>query len=70
MLGPKIIADEPIHPREDGGCHSVERITTGVRRANSGGWAAIRNGKLIDSFTGPGSRAAAIRAAGTNARVS
>lgn len=68
MTGPKII--EQVHPREDGGCAPVQRVTTGIRRVNSGGWAAIRNGKLIDSFTGSGSRAAAIRAAGTNARVS
>lgn len=65
MTGPKIIADT----REDGGCHPVQRKTTGIRRVNSGGWAAIREGRLVDTFTGPGSRAAAITAAGTNARV-
>lgn len=65
MLGPKVIANT----REDGGCAPVTRNVTGIRRVNSGGWAAIRSGRLVDTFTGSGSRAAAIQAAGTNARV-
>jgi hypothetical protein len=39
---------------------------TGIRRTNSGAWAAIRAGKLIDTFKGPGSKVRAIQAAGTN----
>ena len=65
MTGPKIIRDT----REDGGCAPVIRAATGIRRTNSGGWAAIHAGRLVGSFTGPGSRAAAIQAAGTNERV-
>lgn len=65
MLGPKIIRDasadrepEP-RPRE-----------TGIRRDNTGRWSAIRDGRLLGSFGGPGSKAAAIRVAGTNKVVS
>jgi hypothetical protein len=38
----------------------------GIRRTNSGSWAAIRDGRLVNEFRGSGSKAAAIRAAGTN----
>lgn len=39
---------------------------TGIRRGNDGGWHAIKAGTLVGSFYGPGSKAAAIQAAGTN----
>jgi hypothetical protein len=41
---------------------------SGIRRYNAG-WAAIRDGRLVEEFTGAGSKRAAIEAAGTNAVI-
>lgn len=59
-MGPKVL-DVPTfeqaasYPRE-----------SGIRRDSTGGWSAIRNGRLVDSFTGPGCKGRAIQAAGSN----
>jgi hypothetical protein len=65
-LGPKIIRDESADEQL-----AVLATTThtGIRRTNSGGWAAVKDGRLIDIFTGVGSKAAAIQAAGSNAVI-
>jgi hypothetical protein len=42
---------------------------TGIRRTVQGGWAAIKDGRLVRDFTGTGSKAKAIKAAGTNAVI-
>lgn len=42
---------------------------TGIRRTNTGAWSAVVNGQSAGVFTGPGAKANAIRAAGTNAEV-
>lgn len=64
-LGPRIIRDESLMAHI-----AMERAAamprTGIRRCNSGAWAAVREGRLIDTFAGPGSKASAIRAAGSN----
>lgn len=39
---------------------------TGVGRGNTGDWGAVRRGKLIGSFRGPGSKKLAIKRAGSN----
>ena len=41
---------------------------TGILRAGNT-WRAIRNGKLVGEFEGVGSKAAAIKVAGTNRAV-
>jgi hypothetical protein len=41
---------------------------SGIRRYNAG-WAAICDGRLVEEFTGAGSKRAAIEAAGTNAVI-
>ncbi len=38
---------------------------SGIRRCDAG-WAAVEHGRLVDVFRGPGSKRAAIEAAGTN----
>lgn len=62
-IGPKIIGmatdKELVAPLRE----------TGIRRSRPGEWAAIREGRLIDVYRGPGSKLAAIRAAGTNAVI-
>lgn len=60
MTGPKILA-EAIPPP-----YIAPKPTTGIRRTNTEGWAAVKGGRLVDTFEGIGSKAAAIRAAGTN----
>jgi len=42
---------------------------SGIRRS-AGGWAAIRDGRLVDEYVGVGSKRSAIEAAGTNAVIS
>lgn len=42
---------------------------TGIRRTAQGGWAAVKNGRLVRDFVGTGSKARAIKAAGTNAVI-
>jgi len=41
---------------------------SGIRRSR-GGWVAVREGRLVDEFTGAGSKRAAIEAAGSNAVI-
>lgn len=41
---------------------------SGIRR-HDGGWLAIREGRLVDLYSGSGSKRAAIEAAGTNAVI-
>jgi len=64
-LGPRIVRDESLmnYIADE---RAAAQPRTGIRRGNTGAWAAIKDGRLIDSFSGPGSKAAAIRAAGTN----
>jgi hypothetical protein len=62
MTGPKILADMMFEPEPP----TPRGPQTGIRRTNTGGWAAIKRDRLVDTFVGIGSKAAAIRAAGTN----
>ncbi len=39
---------------------------TGIRKANSGAWVAIRRGRVVESYTGAGAKRLAIQAVGTN----
>lgn len=65
MTGPKIIAEStPEQPQSRDALMAT--TATGIRRANNGAWCAVKHGRLIDTFAGLGSKAAAIRAAGTN----
>ena len=66
--GPRILAmpeqttvtpDEHVQRARDEG-------KTGIRRLASGAWAAVIDGRLVDEWSGPGSKAQAIRKAGTN----
>lgn len=68
-LGPKIIRDESLmHYVETARAERMPR--TGIRRGNTGDWAAIKDGRLVQSFSGIGAKRAAIQAAGTNTVVS
>lgn len=64
-LGPRIVRDESLmeYIADE---RAARMPRTGIRRTNSGGWAAIRDGRLIDSYSGIGAKRAAIAAAGTN----
>lgn len=70
MLGPKVIRDESLdrYIEEQRAAASL-RPRTGIRRTNTGGWAAIREDRLVDTFEGPGSKGRAILSAGTNAVI-
>lgn len=61
MAGPRIIgfAPEQRPPRK-----TVRE--TGIQQDSSGNWVAIRNGRLVRAFSGPGARRLAMREAGTN----
>lgn len=70
MNGPKVLrVEQPYDPsatrRQAHEQRRAERATTGIRRTAKG-WAAIRSGRLVNEFTGPGCKAAAILEAGTN----
>ncbi len=70
MNGPKVLRIEQPYDRltarqEAYEQRQRERSTTGIRRTAKG-WAAIRSGRLVNEFTGPGCKAAAILEAGTN----
>jgi hypothetical protein len=70
VTGPKVLRIEPPHDpaairRQAQEQRRTERSTTGIRRTAKG-WAAIRSGRLVNEFTGPGCKAAAILEAGTN----
>lgn len=65
MTGPKIIQTAPTED-EQVKLDLTAHHATGIRRTNTGGWAAVKNGRLIDTFSGLGCKVAAIRAAGTN----
>ncbi len=76
-VGPKVLSVDPdFDVREAAKAERArlreqrqrERATTGIRRTASG-WAAIKSGRLVDEFSGPGCKAAAIQRAGTNAVV-
>lgn len=67
MTGPKILA-RPEEAAEDTP-QTIPANATGIRRTNTGGWAAIVGGRLKAEFRGMGSKARAIRSAGTNAVV-
>lgn len=63
-LGPRIVRDDtalarilPAGPR------------TGIRRTNSGGWAAVKDGRLVADYSGIGAKRSAIEAAGTNREI-
>lgn len=60
MMGPKIIEDAQTFERAE-----VKAAQTGIQRTQRG-WAAVRNGRLLDAFEGPGCKGAAIQRAGTN----
>jgi hypothetical protein len=60
IISTEITTDESAPPRER---------ETGIRRTVQGGWAAIKDGRLVRDFTGTGSKAKAIKAAGTNAVI-
>lgn len=66
MPGPKIIAEADPHVFELAAVDPHEDAT-GIRRTNTGGWAAIKDGRLRGEWRGPGSKARAIRSAGTDA---
>jgi hypothetical protein len=61
MIGPKIIG---MANPQDGSTPTLPR-ETGIRK-RGGVWIAVKDGRMVDSFTGPGCKAAAIQAAGTN----
>lgn len=67
MLGPKIIRDESAEPPR-----SVKHAApqTGIRRTNTGGWAAIRDDRLVGTYEGAGAKRLAIANAGTNEVIS
>ena len=62
MTGPKIIRREAPEAKS----RQRHRGETGIRATNDGGWAAVKDGKLVDVYTGAGARRMAIRTAGTN----
>lgn len=68
-LGPKIIRDESglMDYIAEQRAASIPR--TGIRRTNSGGWAAIKDGRLLDTFNGVGAKRIAIQRAGSNTVV-
>lgn len=70
MNGPKVLrVEEPHDPaavrQQAQEQRRAERSTTGIRRTAKG-WAAIKSGRFVNEFTGPGCKAAAILEAGTN----
>ena len=42
------------------------KAETGIRKSNAGDWCAIKNGRLVASFSGAGAKRQAIEAAGTS----
>ena len=44
----------------------AERAATGIRRTNTGSWAAVVEGRVKGVWSGAGSKRRAIRQAGTN----
>jgi hypothetical protein len=70
MNGPKVLRIEQPHDpaairQQAQEQRRIERSMTGIRRTAKG-WAAIKSGRLVAEFTGPGCKAAAILEAGTN----
>lgn len=41
------------------------KAQTGIRKSNAGDWCAIKNGRLVDHFSGAGAKRLAAEAAGT-----
>jgi hypothetical protein len=65
MTGPKIIGMAP-----EPAAITPQPKRTGIMRGRSRGeWIAVREGRMVDAFSGAGSKAAAIRSAGTNAVI-
>ena len=63
MNGPRIIAEHVPDPEP---LRSPDEGKTGIRKLATGAWAAIVGGKLAGEWSGLGSKARAIREAGTN----
>lgn len=68
MTGPRIIGKAAPDPSHLVALASAK--PTGIRRTNTGGWAAIRDGRLVASYVGLGAKREAIRDAGTNEVIS